>query len=184
MHSLAEIINFNIEHPELCLPPSTSLFALQTSILTHSSMPRPERSTRRSPVDSETRRNQHRPATPPNRRRPRRPRLPLRLPTTRHHHRPRRRPPIFHRRRSWLPHGRMPALRPQTQWPALRPDTRVAPAHRTHAPALPHRVRKPVPAARTTPAALVRAAARRASRAAPRSTYYRSHPARVGHAPL
>jgi hypothetical protein len=22
MHSLAEIINFNIEHPELCLPPS------------------------------------------------------------------------------------------------------------------------------------------------------------------
>jgi hypothetical protein len=185
MHSLAEIINFNIEHPELCLPPSTPVFvAHPISTLTCISMSRPERSTCRPPVSSKTRRNQCRSATPAIRWRTRRSRLPLRIPTTRHHHRSRRRAPFLRCSRSRLPNRRLSSFRPQTQRPTLRLNTRVAPSHRTHTPALPHRLRKSLPAARTPAATLVRTAARRASRAIARSTHHRSDSARMGHAPV
>jgi len=45
MHSLAEIINFNLDHPELCLPPSTSLQPTKLPPLTNIPQPAPTKTT-------------------------------------------------------------------------------------------------------------------------------------------
>jgi hypothetical protein len=132
MHSLAEIINFNLEHPELCLPPS--MMPTQNTLfkLTSTSMPRSKRSHGRSSIPNQTRRNQRRPPTPPTRRRPRRSRLPFRLVTTRRNHRPRRRLPLLHRRRSRLPDRRLPPLRPHLDRTPNIPSSISSPPTKTY----------------------------------------------------
>lgn len=130
MHSLAEIINFNLEHPELCLPPRQyHHFFRPTSILTPHSMPRSERSHGRPARYYKARRDQRSTSTPPNSRRPRRPRLPLHLPATRYHHRTRRRTALFYCSSSRLPHRRMSLISAQAQRPTLRYDAGVTTTH-------------------------------------------------------